>query len=175
MRRFRCSSREGSSPSTSAAMRSCMSASTEAAPNHVSPSPTSPSSVCTRTQSKLGCSLIRRVSRAVILISSSPIGATTLRRPPVADDVEEDRRGEAHGVEAVEHSAVALDQRAPVLDAAVALDRRHHQAAEEPEDRDQERDQGGLRRGERLYPPQARAGYYRAGDAADQSLDGLRR
>ena len=44
-------------------------------------------------------------------------------------EVEEDGGGEADRVDAVQHAAVADDQRAVVLDAAVALDGRHHHAA----------------------------------------------
>src|SRR5260221_8572015 len=54
-----------------------------------------------------------------------------LRREPIAGEVEEDRGSEDHTISAVEHAAVARDHVPPVLDAAVALDRRHHQAAHE--------------------------------------------
>ena len=46
---------------------------------------------------------------------------------------------------------------APVLDAAVALDGRHDEAAEEAHQRDDEREQSGLQRRERRHPPQAGA------------------
>lgn len=45
--------------------------------------------------------------------------------------MEENRRGEAHRVQAIQHTAVAFDHVAPVLHPAVAFDRRHHQAAGE--------------------------------------------
>jgi hypothetical protein len=43
--------------------------------------------------------------------------------------VKEDRCGEDHRIEPVEHAAMSLDHPAPVIDAAIALDGRHHQAA----------------------------------------------
>ena len=48
----------------------------------------------------------------------------------------------------VEHAAVAVDQRAVVLDAAIALDRRHDQSAREPHHRHDERHRRGRRAGE---------------------------
>ncbi len=61
--------------------------------------------------------------------------------PPVAHKVEENRRGKAHRIQAVQHPAVAFDHVPPILHAPVALDRRHHDAAGEAQQVDQQRDQ----------------------------------
>ena len=61
----------GSRPSTVIAADSCRYASTARAPKNVSPSPVSPSSVCTRTHSTLGNSSSRIVSSAVIFMLRS--------------------------------------------------------------------------------------------------------
>lgn len=53
-----------------------------------------------------------------------------LTGPPVTNEVEKNRRGKAYRVQPVEHAAVPGDACAPVLYAAVTLDRRHHQPAE---------------------------------------------
>src|SRR5260370_948646 len=90
-------------------------------------------------------------------------------------EVEEDRGGEADGVEAVEHSAVAFDQVAPVLHSTIALDRRHHQPAEKAHDRDQQRHRGGLPHLEWRQPPQAAAERGGGQNATYEALDGLRR
>lgn len=60
-----------------------------------------------------------------------------LRRRPVwsrgrkeeARQVEEDGCGKAHRVQAVQHSAVALDEVSPILHAAIPLDGGHYEAA----------------------------------------------
>ena len=52
---------------------------------------------------------------------------------------------------------MAFDHLAPILDAAVALDRRHHEAAAEPHQGDHQRHQRRLPRRERRDPPQRRA------------------
>ena len=62
----------GSRPSTVIAADSGRYAFTARAPKNVSPSPVSPSSVCTRTHSTFGNSSSRTVSSAVIFISRSP-------------------------------------------------------------------------------------------------------
>ena len=49
----------------------------------------------------------------------------------MAQQMEEHWRGEGQRVNTIEHATVAFDQVTPVLDAAVALDRREHEAAEE--------------------------------------------
>ena len=56
--------------------------------------------------------------------------------------MEEDRGGEADRIDPVEHATVADDQRAVIFDAAVALDGRHHQAAEKAHHRDDQRQAG---------------------------------
>ena len=58
------------------------------------------------------------------------IDPSASRHPPVAQRMEVDRRREDHRVEPVEHPAMAFDHGAPVLDAPIALDGRHDQAAE---------------------------------------------
>ncbi len=50
--------------------------------------------------------------------------------------MEEDRRREDDRVQPVDEAAMAGDDMAPVLDAAVALDGRHDEAAEEAQQRD---------------------------------------
>ena len=59
-------------------------------------------------------------------------------------DVKEHRRGEADGIHAVQHAAVAFDHHAPVLGAEAALHRRQRQAAEESHDHDDGGDGRGL-------------------------------
>src|SRR5262245_1386796 len=78
--------------------------------------------------------------------------AVRLQAEEEARHVEEDRRGERHRVHPVQHAAVAIDHRAPVLDAAVALDCREDQAAEEAEYGDEERHERRLPHGERRDP-----------------------
>ena len=58
--------------------------------------------------------------------------------------MEEDRRGKTDRINAVQHAAVALDHRSPVLDAAIALDGGEDEAAKEAEDVDGQRDERGL-------------------------------
>ncbi len=60
--------------------------------------------------------------------------AQALRHVEEPGQVKEDRRGKAQRIDPVEHAAVSVDQRAVILDAAVALDRRHDQAARESHD-----------------------------------------
>lgn len=93
--------------------------------------------------------------------------------PPIPHDMEEDRRREHDRVEAVEDAAVAFDHVAPVLHAPVALDRGHHEAAEEAHQADHEGDGRGLARGERGDAPQRGAERGGAGDAADQAFPRL--
>lgn len=50
----------------------------------------------------------------------------------VAGEVKEDRGGEAERVDAIEDAAMTSDEGAEVLDATVALDRRHGQSSREP-------------------------------------------
>ena len=73
-----------------------------------------------------------------------------------ARQVKEHRRGEADRVDAVEHAAVAGDQRAVVFHAAVALDGRHGHAAGKAHDGDHQRQAGRLPRLERASPTTAR-------------------
>src|SRR5438105_2578446 len=79
--------------------------------------------------------------------------ASASNGPPVPRHVKKHRRGEDHRIESIEHAAMSLDHPPPVLDSAVALDRRHDEAAEESHQIDQQRDQSRLPRGERRDPP----------------------
>lgn len=58
--------------------------------------------------------------------------------------VEEDRRGEAERVNAIEDAGVSRNQRAVVFDAAVAFDGGHGHAAGEAHEADDERHAGGF-------------------------------
>src|SRR4051812_11688209 len=71
-----------------------------------------------------------------------------------AHEVEEDRGGEAERIDAVEHASVPLDEAAEVLHAAVALDGRHREAAEESEEGDGQRHGRRLPRREGGHPPE---------------------
>ncbi|MNC69943.1 hypothetical protein D3C75_1206930 [compost metagenome] len=71
--------------------------------------------------------------------------------------MKEDRRGEAHRVQAIEHAAVAFDHVPPVLDPTVAFDRRHDNAAGKAQQVDQQRDQERLPEVERGDPAQRSA------------------
>ena len=66
--------------------------------------------------------------------------------------MEEDWRGEAERIDAVEDAAVAFDHHAKILDADVALDGAHHQSAGETKNADGEGHAGGLQRRERRRP-----------------------
>ena len=89
-----------------------------------------------------GCS---RASRRSTGFSQNQL----LRGEPIADDVEEQRRCEGDGIQAVEHAAMALDHIAPVLGIEIALDGREHEAAEEAGDDDDGADGRSLQRRER--------------------------
>ncbi|KAG1462546.1 hypothetical protein G6F57_013931 [Rhizopus arrhizus] len=104
-----------------------------------------------------------------------PESTAAARLPVVAHHMEEHRRGEAHRIQPVEHAPVALDHVAPVLDAAVALDRRHHQAAPEPHQVDQQRQAEGLQWREWRDPPQRRAQRAGTQHAPHEALHRLRR
>lgn len=55
-----------------------------------------------------------------------------------SDEVEKYRRGKAQGVDAVHHATVAFYHRAEILDAAIALNRRHTQPAGKAQQSDQD-------------------------------------
>ena len=80
-----------------------------------------------------------------------------LSREEQACEMEENRRGEADGVDPIEHAGVALNERAVILDAAVALDRRHDEAAGEAHYADRQRHAGRFPNLEGSGPPQQRA------------------
>ena len=102
------------------------------------------------------CGIARRPASA-----AAPIRACarlyTPRHEEEPRQVVEDRRGEADRVDAVQHAAVAFDQRAVVLHAAVALDGRHGHAAGKAHHGDHRRHGGGLPGLEGRGPPQRRA------------------
>src|SRR6516225_8958443 len=105
-----------------------------------------------------------------VLRCNLPTGSS----PTVAREMEEYRRGKDHGIEAVEYAAVPADHVAPILGTAVALDRGHHEAAQEPHDVDRERHRPRLPWGERRdwveHRPERRGTQH----AADQPLPGFR-
>jgi len=71
--------------------------------------------------------------------------------------MKEDRCREYYRVQPVQHAAVTFDHRAPVLDAAIALDCRHDEAAQESHGIDDERDHRRLPQRERRDPPKRAA------------------
>src|SRR6187455_2663796 len=75
-------------------------------------------------------------------------------REVVPREMEEDRRGEADRVDAIEDAAVTFDDGAEILDAAIALHGRHHQSPEEPHERDGGAHPRGLQRRKRRHPPE---------------------
>ena len=94
-----------------------------------------------------------------------------LRPEPPAGEVEEDGGGETDRVDAVQHAAVAFDQRAVVLHAAVAFDGRHGDAAGEAHQGDHGRHHGRhppIDAAEGRGPPQHGADEHDAGRAAQQ-------
>ena len=73
-----------------------------------------------------GRAMTAKKRMAVILRKRSISGAVI-----VADIMQEDRRREDEAVEPVENAAMAGQDRAGILDAEVALDRRHRDVADE--------------------------------------------
>src|SRR5262245_61736101 len=96
-------------------------------------------------------------------------------RPPVAYGVKEDRCRKDDRIEPVDEAAMAGDEVTPILDAAVALDRRHDEATEEAHHHDDERQEGRLQRGERRHPRERSADHGGAQGTADQAFDRFRR
>lgn len=89
--------------------------------------------------------------------------------------MKENRRCKAHRIQPIQHAAVPFDHMPPILHAPVALDRRHHDAAGEPEQVDQQRNQERLPWVERGGPPQCRADQGREQNPADKPFHRLRR
>src|SRR5437773_8836721 len=87
--------------------------------------------------------------------------------------MEEDRCGEADGVDAVEDAAVTGNDGTEVLYSSIALDGGHRQAARESHQGDDERHRGRLPRVKRRHRPQRRAEEGRAHNASDESFHGL--
>lgn len=83
--------------------------------------------------------------------------AAASRHQKIPDQMETDGRGEDYGIQAVEHAAMAFDELASALDAAVALDGGHCQAAQEACQGDNEGHAAGLPGGEGGQLPEARA------------------
>src|SRR6267378_842542 len=83
-------------------------------------------------------------------LASLPTG---LKHPIVVQD-EENRRGEAQRIDAIQNAAPSLDHPAKILDADVSLDRADHQPAGEAQNAYGERHARGLQRRERRSPPQ---------------------
>ena len=71
----------------------------------------------------------------------------------VAYHVEEERRGKADGIDAVQHTTVPLDEGPEVFDSLVAFDSRHGQSAGKSGQGDAESHQPGLEDGKRGSPP----------------------
>src|SRR5579864_121917 len=65
--------------------------------------------------------------------------AVASRREEVPSQMKKDRSGESNRVKPIQHSAVTLNEAAPIFDAAVTLDRRHHQSAEKTHHGDDQR------------------------------------
>src|ERR1700750_2325086 len=74
------------------------------------------------------------------------------RHEPEPRQMEENRRGEDHAVQAVHHAAVAFDHAAPVLHTTVALDGREDQPAQEAHQAGDEGEPRGLRWRKRRDP-----------------------
>src|SRR5215207_6132681 len=91
----------------------------------------------------------------------------------VAGEVEEDRRGEAERVDAVEDTPVPGDEGAEVLDAAVALDRRHGEPSRKAHQRNHQRHQRRLPGREGRRPPEGGPHDGRRRDAAEEALPRL--
>src|SRR5262245_2736598 len=96
-------------------------------------------------------------------------------REEVTQDVKVDRRGEAERVDAVHHSAMSLDESAPVLEAALPLDRGKDQAAEKSGDAQKDGYAEGLPRRERRQPEHRGAERAGGDHAARETLDCLLR
>src|SRR5581483_2703964 len=94
----------------------------------------------------------------------------------IADEVDEHGRGVSETVDAVENAAVARDQPAGVLDAEIALHRRHGDVAEKARDAENEpRERGPVPIHRREIGPDEPRHDRRHGDTADQSLPCLLR
>ena len=63
-------------------------------------------------------------------------------------------RSKAEGIDAIHDAAVAGDSGTVVFHSAVALDRGHDQTTAKPQERDDQRHQGGLPGPERSDPPE---------------------
>src|SRR5437763_11947185 len=91
----------------------------------------------------------------------------------IPNQVKENRRSETQRINTVENAAVALDDRAEILHANVALDRAHHQATGETEQGNHERHSRGLERREWRCPPERRTERCRRKYAPEETLPGL--
>ena len=68
--------------------------------------------------------------------------------------MKKDRRGKTEGIDPVHDAAMAGNGGAVIFYSAVALDRGHDQATTKPQERDDQRHQGGLPGPERSDPPE---------------------
>src|SRR5437868_4504615 len=87
---------------------------------------------------------IRLLLLICVYLCSSVVPFWSTPEMIIAHVVEEERRGVAKRIDAVEHAAVTGDRRAEILDAKVALDGAHHRAAAEARHRDDQRHQQRL-------------------------------
>src|SRR5204863_2388906 len=105
----------------------------------------------------------------VPVINTIPRCAAKLRFPY---KVKKNRRSETQRINTVENAAVALDDRAEILHANVALDRAPHQAAGETEKGNHERHSRGLERREWRCPPERRTELWRRKYAPEETFPG---
>src|SRR5205085_11389386 len=94
------------------------------------------------------------------------------RREKVTRQMEKYRRGESHGIQAIQHSPMAFYQSAPILDTAVALDSRHNQASKESHYGNSESHPRRLQRAKWRDPPESgseeRRTYHTTGETLDR-------
>src|SRR6202043_294656 len=88
-------------------------------------------------------------------------------------DVEEDRCGKGKRVHPVEDAAVPGDHVPKVLDALVALHRRHHESSPKTGQGDDERLKARLPEGKRRRPPEEGAQDGGGGNTTDKALEGF--
>src|SRR5215469_10400633 len=90
----------------------------------------------------------------------------------VADEMEEDWSGEAERIDAIEDAAALFNDETKILDADVAFDGAHHEAARRTQNTDSESQKGGLPRRKRGSPPEQRAESGGADDPACEAFPG---
>src|SRR5208337_2869509 len=99
---------------------------------------------------------------------SSELSWNCLRNEVVPYQMEENRRGKAQRVNAIQNSAVSFDDSAEILDPDVPLDRAHYQAPAKSQNANRERHPRGLQRRKWCGPPERRAQRRSAQDSAEK-------